>query len=64
MKYLLETPPYSAPVSRWQEWLAKLRALPPEPEVLEEIARAEKVIPRRIALDRELEEQAKAQATK
>jgi hypothetical protein len=62
MRYLLETPEYLSPVSRWQEWLAKLRTLPPEPEVLEEIAWAEKVIPRRIALDRELEEQAKAQA--
>jgi hypothetical protein len=60
MEYLLYPPEYLAPVSRWQEWLAKLRALPSEPEVLEEIARAERWIPRRIALDRELEAQAKA----
>jgi hypothetical protein len=62
MKYLLETPEYLSPVSRWEEWLADLRTLSPEKEVLEEIARAERWIPRRIALDRELEEQAKAQA--
>jgi hypothetical protein len=53
MKFLLETPEYLSPASRWQEWLEKLRALPPEKEVQEEIARAERWIPHRIALDRD-----------
>jgi hypothetical protein len=58
--WLLETPEYLAPVSRWQEWLAMLRTLPSEKGVQEEIARAERWIPRRIALDQELEAQVKA----
>jgi hypothetical protein len=62
MKYLLETPEYLSPVSRWQEWLAKLRALPPEPEVQEEIAWAEKIIPRRIALDQSLAQEKRQSA--
>jgi len=62
MDIIFEPPELFAPVERWEEWLATLRTMPPEAEGLaEEIAAAEKWIPRRIAFGLELEQLQQAQ---
>jgi hypothetical protein len=62
MDLMIDYPEYMEPVENWQAWLEKLRgsADSQHPAVQRAIQEAERWIPQREALDRELEEQAKA----
>jgi hypothetical protein len=57
--WLLDPPEFIAPVERWREWLASLRAMQPDypddPGIADEIVHAEKWIPKREELERELQ---------
>ncbi|MCL2076026.1 MAG: hypothetical protein FWH15_06260 [Betaproteobacteria bacterium] len=62
---ILEPPEYLEPVARWEEWLADLRTLPQEADgVAREIADAEKWIPQRIELEKQLQAMSAAEARK
>jgi hypothetical protein len=55
MDLILDLSDHMESVERWREWLATLRALPPNTDgVAREIALVEKWIPKRIELEKEL----------
>jgi len=63
MDIMFDPPDLLCSVERWQEWLATLRALPPDTDgVAREIAEAEKWIPRRIEIEKQRQARKEAQA--